>query len=316
MTTLSHDDLVERYLTGWWTKTRSFMIYRLMYRAGPLLDLIHGHDPIDDELSARIKTEIEHALAKAFGRRPDHITPNTPRQYAIWDAVPAVWPRACELVQLIKKDKAVRGLSDVKPERALGQLLKKHLDACRMKVDGISEHETRVWAKLRRISEVLMNEYQTKHGTPPWPGYRCSSDHFKQIRARILLDMQDDDMIAKLKLSTIEDYFGRFCDECRDFIDLDEVSDTLIGGGSWEYDAKDQYMLQKCIDQLDESLRVVVHVAYFQDRNVIPISIRQVDESERRRGEVQSDREFERLRREALRQLRICFGERSQEKLK
>ena len=101
-----------------------------------------------------------------------------------------------------------------------------------------------------------------------------------------------------------------------DFIDLDEVSDTLSGGGSWEYDAKDQYMLQKCIDQLDESLRVVVHVAYFQDRNVIPISIRQVNESERRRGEVQSDREFERLRREALRQLRICFGERSQEKLK
>jgi len=278
-----------------------------MYRADPLLDLIHGRDAIDDELSARIKAAIELMLTEAFGRPPHGMTR---RQQAIWDAVPAVWPNVCKLVKLIKNDKAVRGLTDVAPERALGQILKRHLNERQMEHLGITEHEARIWTKLRRISEVLIKEYQVKHGAPPWRGYRCSTDHFKQIRARILLDMQNDEQIAKIKLRTIEDYFCRFCDECREFVDIDDVGDTLISGRPWDYDTEDMLTLKKCIEQLDAPLRDVIDAAYFQDLNVIPIPPKQVEKSERGRSEMQTGGEFERMRGEAIRKLRTCFGER------
>jgi len=305
MTEMEHDQLVQMYLTVWWKKTRSAIIYRFVYRAGRLLELVHGAGEINEELSSRIDAEIDHVITEAIGR-PWRIH-TTRRQRAIWDAAKSVCPDRRALLRLIKKDKAVRGFSTVAPEPALAQILKGHLDVCRREVIGQTEHEERVWRKLLRVSEGLITEYQTKQGTPPWHGYRCSSEHFRQIRARILLDMQDDELIAKIKLSTIDYYFGRFCDECRDFVGTD-VSDPLIGGGPWEYNAEDLLLLKACIEKLDNSLRDVIDAEFFQDRKVI--SIKPDHSCIGGRGEKHSDGEFERLRREALRQLRICFGER------
>jgi len=298
-------DLVEkRYLTVWWPRTRRFMIYRIMHRAGPLLDLVRNVHEVDKELSDRIEVEFRHVLAEAFGRDPDRMTR---RQRAIWKAAIGVWPKVCELVQLIKMDRAVRGLSTVAPAPALGQLLKRHLDACRREVLDHTEYEERIWRKLLGISRDLINEYQTTHETPPWHGYLCSSEHFKQIRAHILRHMEDDELIARIKLSTIEYYFGRFCDECRDFVS-DDVSDTLVGDQPWENNAENLLLLKACIEKLDKSLRDVIDAEFFPDDKVVQIKPDHLGIGSR--GGMQSDGEFERLRREALRQLRICFGER------
>jgi hypothetical protein len=190
--------------------------------------------------------------------------------------------------------------------------LKVHLDARRWEAKGLTEHEARVWTKLLRVSADLMREYQSVHGCPPAPGYRCSPEHFKQIRLRILRDARDDAWIGSIKLRTIDEYFGRLCEECRELVSLEPghvtPADGADGGAAVLPPSvkKAGPLLEKCIDCLDERLRDVIRVAYYGASMVVPLGPEQ-----RGPGDEQSETlakgDFERLRKEALRQLRKCL---------
>src|SRR5262249_54403908 len=160
------------------------VIYRFVHRADRLLELVDQVNEFDEELIGRIDAEIGHVITHVM-ECPwgTHITP---RQRAIWDAVPAVCPDRGKLVQEIRKDMAVRGLNpEVVRKQALSQILKAHLDARRREAIGVTEHEDRVWAKLRKYSKDLIREFEAKHGRPPPRGYQCSRAHFEELHARI-----------------------------------------------------------------------------------------------------------------------------------
>ena len=310
MAEFEHDQLVDRYLTVWWRKTRAFMIYRFVRRADRLLELVRGIDKIDESLFRLVDAEIEHVITEAIGRPwAAHMTP---RQRAIWDAAKAACPDRHALAEMIKRDKAVRGFSNVAPKQALWRILKCHLDSGHWTALGLTEHEARVWTKLRQISDELMQEHQTQHGRPPGRGHRCRAEHFGQIRMRILRDHSHNERVGRIKISTIEEYFGRCCEECRLLVPLDESSHY---GSSLQLDVNDlpapltarlRTKLQCCVDRLDERLRWAIQTAYFSDREVrgSPSGLF---------GGGISQQEFERLRNEALRQLRICLGKQNLE---
>jgi hypothetical protein len=200
---------------------------------------------------------------------------------------------------MIASDRAARGLSTIPPKHALGRLLKSHLDSCHWQVLGLTEHRARVWSKLRRISAELLREYQAQHGRDPPPGYRCSRHHFRDIRTRILRDDLHDTRIAEIKVDTIEEYFGRLCEECRQLVPLDEAS---FDEEQLQIDEGDLHphlirMLKRCIDQLEEPLQRVIRIAYLGDN---ALSWSQTQDT----GPEAGGTEFERLRHEALRQLR------------
>ena len=162
---------------------------------------------------------------------------------------------------------------------------------------GLTEHRARVWSKLRRISADLLHEYHAQHGRDPPPGYRCSPHHFRDIRTRILRDDLHDPRIAEIKVDTIEEYFGRLCEECRQLVRLDETS---FDEEQPQIDESDLHprlirMLKRCIDQLEEPLQRVIRIAYLGDKSWSPTQDT---------GSQAGDTEFERLRHEALRQLR------------
>jgi hypothetical protein len=114
-----NDQLIELYLTLWWGKTRNAIIYRFVHRAGRLLELLGGFNAADQELRVSIDAEIEHVLALAIGRPwAAHMTL---RQRAIWTAAQHVCPDRSILLKMLTIDKAVRGLSNVEPERALSR---------------------------------------------------------------------------------------------------------------------------------------------------------------------------------------------------
>ena len=322
MTVCEHDRLVEMYLTGLWTRTRDMVTYRCVLRADRLLELIDHVTEFDEKLIGCIDAEIGHVITQAIGR-PLEAHMMTPRQRAIWDAAVAVCPDRDKLVQEIKKDPAVRGLNpNVTCEQALSQLLKTHLDARRREAAGITEHEDRVWAKLRQISDDLIREYQAKHGRSPPRGYRCSPEHFREIRVRILRDEPDDQRVGKIKSSTIEVYFGRFCDECRHLVSLESASETSHPGEPWGNGVlvlppsltKALPLLKKCIDRLDARMRDVIHAAYFEKPKVVILPPqRPGGRAECRGREALGEGECERLRKEALRQLRMCLDLRMSE---
>ena len=321
MTEFEYDRLVEMYLTGWWTRTRDVVTHRFVLCADRLLELVDRVNEFDEELIHRIDAEIARVITQAIGRPWG--THMTPRQRALWDAAQAVCPERDKLVQLIKKDKAVRGLlPHVTREQALSQILRMHLDARHWEATGFTQHEARVWSKLRQFSEDLIREYQAKHGRSPPRGYRCSPEHFKEIRVRILRDEPEDQRVGKIKPGTIEVYFGRFCDECRDLVSLENASETSHHGEAWGNGVmvlpptltKALPLLRKCIDRLDERMRDVIHVAYFEESKVVMLRPEQPDGGAECRGrEALSEGEFERLRKEALRQLRMCLDLRMSE---
>lgn len=297
MPNIDHDRLVELYLTGWWRKTRAAIVHRFLHCSDRLIELIRGVDVVDEELNGRIDTEIEHIIIQAIGQ--PWSTPMTARQRAIWDAARAACPDRRILVQMITSDRAARGLSTIPPKHALGRLLKSHRDSCHWQVLGLTEHRARVWSKLRRISAELLREYQAQHGRDPPPGYRCSPHHFRDIRTRILRDDLHDTRIAEIKVDTIEEYFGRFCEECRQLVPLDEAS---FDEEQLQIDEGDLHphlirMLKRCIDRLEEPLQRVIRIAYLGDKALSWLPTQDT-------GPEAGRTEFERLRHEALRQLR------------
>ena len=68
MPNIDHDRLVELYLTGWWRKTRAAIVHRFLHCSDRLIELIRGVEVVDDELSRRIDTEIEHIIVQAIGQ--------------------------------------------------------------------------------------------------------------------------------------------------------------------------------------------------------------------------------------------------------
>jgi hypothetical protein len=312
------DQLIELYLTLWWRKTRNAIVYRFVHRAGRLLELVGEFTADDREQRASIDAEIERVLTLAIGRPwAAHMTL---RQRAIWSAAQHVCPDRDVLLKMLTTDKAIRRLSNVEPERALSRILKVHLDARRWEARGLTEHEARVWTKLLRVSTDLMQEYQSAHGYPPAPGYRCSPEHFKQIRLRILRDAQDDARIGRIKLHTIDEYFGRLCKECRELVSLEPwyeaPADDEDGGIAVLPSSvkKAGPLLEKCIDYLDERLRDVIRVAYYGASTTAPLRLEQLKSGAEQSGQkTLAKGEFERLRKEALRQLRKCLDRRISE---
>ena len=312
------DQLIELYLTLWWRKTRNAIIYRFVHRAGRLLEQVGEFTAGDKEQRACIDAEIERVLTLAIGRPwAAHMTL---RQRAIWSAAQHVCPDRSVLLKMLTTDKAIRRLSNVEPERALSRILKIHLDARRWEARGLTEHEARVWAKLLRVSKDLIQEYQSAHGYPPAPGYRCSPEHFKKIRLRILRNAQDDARIGRIKLHTIEEYFGRLCEECRELVSLEPGYEAPADGEDAGIAIlrssvkKAGLLLEKCIDCLDERLRDVIRVAYYGASTAAPLRPEQLKSGAEQCGqETLAKGDFERLRKEALRQLRECLKGRMSE---
>jgi hypothetical protein len=297
MHNIDHDRLVELYLTGWWRKTRAAVVHRFLHCSDRLIELIRGVDVVDEELGGRVDSEIEHIITRAIGQ--PWSTTMTARQHAIWDAARAACPDRRILMQMITSDRAVRGLSRIPPKHALGRLLKSHLDSCHWEVLGLTEHRARVWSKLRRISTELLREYQAQHGHDPPPGYRCSRQHFRDIRTRILRDDLHDARIAEIKVDTIEEYFGRLCEECRQMVPLDEELFDEEQGPIDDGELRPRLvsLLKRCIEQLEEPLQRVIRIAYLGDKS---LSWPPAQDTGPEAGRT----EFERLRHEALRQLR------------
>src|SRR5262249_2219672 len=157
----------------------------------------------------------------------------------------------------------------------LGQLLITHLDDRRRELFEITEHESRVWAKLVELSSDLMREYVKKHGRFPPPGYRCSATHFKEMQLRIKNNRPHDQRVANIKLIKIKHYFQKFCSECGELSSSDYRQ--LLPDEPWSDSAtyvppsekEEMYQrLEECINRLDEPMRAVIQAAYFPDRAV------------------------------------------------
>jgi hypothetical protein len=287
----------ETYLTAQWRKTRSTFVIRFMSRAGPLLELVHHRDECDDELSGRIAAEIEQIIKQTIGACWTN--------RAMWEAAVAVCPDRERLAGEIKKDKAARGFSsDVDPIRALGQILKAHLDARRREAVDVTEHQERVWTKLRRISNELISEYQAAQGRFPPYGYRCGREHFANIRRRILRDMPRDRQVGPMKTGTIEVYFARFCDECREQAFREYAEPWSDGAAELPPHLKEEMtqVLTVCVDRLDAPLRDAVHAAYRLGERTAAAGPGKPGGG----AAAPDDKEFKRLKKEALRQLRVC----------
>jgi hypothetical protein len=293
-----HDHLVRIYRTVWWRKTRQMIIGRVVHRSDRLLGQIDGVSVCDEELRGDIEAEIEcirnDAMTPPSGKMP-------PRQRAIWDAAIDFFFDPVKLAHSIIIDEAVRGLKPgVTQKQALRVIMRSYLNARHREIEGTTEYEHRVWAKLYPISNDLMREYPRRHGHFPPLAHRCSWEHAEDIRARILHDMPNDRIVGNIRMSTIKEYFDQFCDECRQITSQEYV--RLLHGQSLSDDAaglppevKEAVLrqLEEAIEQLDEPKRSVVRASLQPDGG-----------AEYRRREGMQNAEFGRLLRLAKRELR------------
>jgi hypothetical protein len=299
---------VETYLMTSWKQTRHAIIKRFIGRADRLLELVHHCEAFDEELSGGIVEETGRIIAEVVGE------PWSSRP--MWEAAIAVCPDREILVEEISRDKAVRGLRpDVAADRALAQILRCHLDARCREAIGVTEHEARVWTSLRRISDDLMRGYQETHGRFPPPGYRCCREHFRDIRGHILLHMPYDRLVGTMKTATIETYFAKFCDECRELAHrayAEPWSDEAAGMPPYLQEEMTQ-ALAGCVDQLDAPLRDVIHAAYLSSA---PARTPDGDEGDGYVTLASDGQAFKRLKKEALRRLRRCVEHKMTERMR
>jgi hypothetical protein len=271
---------------------------RVVDRSDRLLGLIDRVSECDKNLRGDIEAEIERI-------RDDAMTPPsgkmTPRQEAIWDAAMDFFPDPVKLADSIISDNAVRGLrAGVAQKQGLRTNLRSYLNARRREIEGMTEHEHRVWVKLHPISNDVMLEYPRRHGRLHPPGYRCSWEHAKEVRARILRDMANDGLVGNMRASTIKQYFDLFSDEGRkstaeeyERLRLREPPGEGTTGLPPELKEAMLQQLEKCIEQLDEPLRGVVQAWLQPDKG-----------AEYRCRQGMENGEFERLLRLAKRELR------------
>ena len=288
-----HDHLVRMYRTAWWRKTREMITTRVVDRSDRLLGLIDGLSECDKNPRGDIEAEIERI-------RNDAMTPPsgkmTPRQKAIWDAALDFFPDPVKLADRIISDDAVRGLrAGVAQKQGLRTNLRSYLNACRREIEGMTEHEHRVWVKLHAISNDVM-----RHRRLHPRGYRCSWEHAEEVRERILKDMPNDRLVGKKRVSTIKEYFDLFSDEGRELtaeeyerLRLREPSGEGATGLSPELKEAMLQQLEKLIEQQDEPLRGVVQAWLQPDKG-----------AEYRRRQGMENGEFERLLRLAKHELR------------
>jgi hypothetical protein len=260
-----------------------------VHRSDRLLGLIDGVSECDENLHGDIEAEIERI-------RNDAMTPPSakmpPRQEAIWDAAMDFFLDPVKLAHSIINDDAVRGLRPgVTQKQALGVILRSCLNARRREIEGMTEHEHRVWVKLHPISNDVMLEYPRRHGRLHPPGYRCSWEHAVEVRARILRNIPNDRLVGNMRVSTIKEYFDQFCDECRELtaeeyerLRLREPPGDGATGLSPELKEAMLQQLEERIEQLDEPLRGVVQAWLQPDKGA----------EYRRRGGMENG-EFERL---------------------
>jgi hypothetical protein len=293
-----HDHLVRMYRTGWWRKTRQMITGRVINRADHLLDLIDGVGEFDENLRGDMEAEIERI-------RNDAMTPPsgkmTSRQEAIWDAAMDFFLDPVKLAERIIKDGAVRGLrTGVTQKQGFVIILRSYLNTLRREIEGMTEHEHRVWVKLHLISNEVISKYPRRHGCLHPSDDRCSWEHAKKIRARILLDMPNDRLVGNMKVSTIKEYFDQFCDECRELTAEEyerlrprEPPGEGATGLSPELKEAMLQQLEERIEQLDEPLRGVVQAWLQPDKG-----------AEYRRRQRMEAGGFEQLLRLAKRELR------------
>src|SRR5262249_52893531 len=157
---------------GWWRKTRQMITARVINRADHLLGLIDGVREFDENLRGDMEAEIERI-------RNDAMTPPsgkmTPRQEAIWDAAMDFFLDPVKLTDRIIKDGGVRGLrTGVTQRQGFVIVLRSYLNTRRREIEGMTEHEHRVWVKLYPISNDVISKYPRKHGCLHPPEDRCS----------------------------------------------------------------------------------------------------------------------------------------------
>jgi hypothetical protein len=216
---------VELFLAENWYITRDAVLNDFIGRSRTLLEMMRGVRALDGTQQDLLKVEVDRIVSESIGRKCHLVMTNSnasPFQRALWQAAIEVCPIAALLVKEFAKDDAVRGFSKKTSQiSALGQLLKAHLYRRRIEATGGSEHEDRTWTKLADISNQLLDEYfRNCHNLRP-SNYRCSGEHFAEVRKRILERHQEDDRLRTLKIETIEEYFLAHCAECVTPFDVD-----------------------------------------------------------------------------------------------
>jgi hypothetical protein len=245
-----HHSAAENCLAYQWRSVRGMFIRRALLNSYDLLELINGRVEFDGELRRRadgmVGDMISAAIGKPWGNRP------------MWAAANAVCPDRAKLLEMIGKDDAVRGLDpDVGPREALGRLLENHLHARRREILGRSEHEDRVWTTICKHDKKVKMEHQVRGEPAP---HQCSELHFKNIQNSIRIG-EHNERVNSIKLTTIRDYFFRFCPKCRN-----EASGEYTGWGDTEASNQlpsylRELMWQKvetCLEHLAEGDRCII----------------------------------------------------------
>jgi hypothetical protein len=218
------DYAVEEFLTAKWYLTKKAIVLAFVNQSATLLESLRKTDGPDNDLNQSIVTQVEAITQETVGRQCALAMSDknsSPLRRALWQAANEVCPDAKRLAALLLIDAASRGRStQVTQQTALGRVLGTHLyrrriEATRSANDGrASEHQSRAWSKLARISRELLDDYFRKHGQVAPPGYRCSRDHFLEICARIQERFWNDAVIGTFRVATIELYMLSHCEEC------------------------------------------------------------------------------------------------------
>jgi hypothetical protein len=221
---MQQDRLTEWYLRRGWPKTCRMITLNFIYFSTHFRELLHKIKEFDEEQIEQLKVTLRKAIDDTMICSLDkaHMTL---RQRAIWDAARSVYPNADVLLEKILKDDAARGMKQgVSAEQALGQIIQSYLNEVNHRSLGFSSYEDRVWKKLVKISDRIVNELREKHRGAPPRGYRCSGEHFEEIHRRI---DPTDRRIGNISVEKIEEYFGWCCDECRDEVPLDSLGEIV-----------------------------------------------------------------------------------------
>ncbi len=141
-------------------------------------------------------------------------------QTGLWPAAMALLVDDGSLDVALKKDLkaieggAVRRGNKVSAGQALGQVLRSHFEEARRKLlaadMGTSPSMVKTWERLDRISREITRDR---------PGVRrCSEEHFNELAGAVKERFPNDKNLPR-KISTIQQYFFRFSDECVESVD-------------------------------------------------------------------------------------------------
>ena len=162
------------------------------------------------ELLAPVSTMFERVI-----RRSMKFVEKNPKT-DLWQHAVALVIGEAEFAKAAFRDQ--RALSgekhDIDPVQALRWLLARHFEDIRRALLPGSPNKRKVWEKIRRISQDVLNE-KLARPTPQnvsLPQLRCSMEHMEEVLQVIRTRYPDDHNLPRT-ISTILDYFQTYCED-------------------------------------------------------------------------------------------------------